>query len=321
MSKFYSLKKFNFLYIFLISSLIILLLPALGAAQINRNLIYPEIATALLVKVPNKVYKDKQEIIDYLIAEVARRKVDSPLTEDIEQLLRDSGADDRLIRTIKANVTTNLKHISAAFYSNRAVYFSSRGFKDQALNDYQRALDLDPDFTNAYSNRGDYYLGKGENDKAIEDFSKYIEITNRRNFKNSYTNKYFVFEGYYNRGRAYMNKKEYEMAVRDFTKFIELSTNFDANIINESYSAVATAFFNRAYSYSEIGQNDAAISDYTKYISVKPDDSTAYSNRGVAYEQKADYQSAIKDFRKALQVDPNNEYAKRNLERVLSMAR
>jgi tetratricopeptide (TPR) repeat protein len=291
------------------------------SAQKKGTLIYPEITTALRVDVPNKAYQTKDQIVDFLIAEVKRRKVDSPLTEDIEQLLRESGADDRLIQTIKNNVTANLKHIDAAFYGNRGGFFSSRGFKKQALHDYQRAIDLDSNFTAAYTNRGNYYLNIKEYDKAIADFTKYIEIINKSGYVNKYTNKYFAFEGYYYRGTAYQNKGEYDKAIKDYTKFIELSTNFDADIINKSYSKVSSAYFGRAYSYGQMDNYDAAIKDYTKYISVETADSNAYNNRGLMYEIQKNYQRAIEDYRKALQIEPNHEFARKSLERVLAKAK
>ena len=64
------------------------------------------------------------------------------------------------------------------------------GKYEEAIKDYDKAIELDPDYSDAYNNRGlaKYYLDKyGE---AIKDFNKVIELTP------NYTN------AYYDRGNA-----------------------------------------------------------------------------------------------------------------------
>ena len=60
-------------------------------------------STALQVKLPNQSFKDKAELIDWLIRQVNSRKIDKPLTRDREDDLRQAGATDELIVAIKAN--------------------------------------------------------------------------------------------------------------------------------------------------------------------------------------------------------------------------
>jgi tetratricopeptide (TPR) repeat protein len=58
-----------------------------------------------------------------------------------------------------------------------------RGFKwakidryDLAINDFTKAIDINPRYAEAYSKRGAAYINKGEYDKAISDSNKAIEI-------------------------------------------------------------------------------------------------------------------------------------------------
>jgi TonB family protein len=71
------------------------------AAQ--SRLTYPQLNTALQVKLPNQSFKNKTELLNFLIQQVRTRKVDKPLTKDREDDLRQAGATDELIDAIKAN--------------------------------------------------------------------------------------------------------------------------------------------------------------------------------------------------------------------------
>ncbi len=69
----------------------------------NRPLTYPEISTALNSKLPNKVFKNKSQLINWLITQIEKRKVDKALTEDREDDLRQAGATANLLETIRQN--------------------------------------------------------------------------------------------------------------------------------------------------------------------------------------------------------------------------
>lgn len=74
----------------------------LGTAQ-NKPLTYPEIITALNTKLPKQFFKTKADLLRWLNAEVKKRRVDKILTADREDDLRQAGATDELIETIREN--------------------------------------------------------------------------------------------------------------------------------------------------------------------------------------------------------------------------
>lgn len=51
-----------------------------------------------------------------------------------------------------------------------------QGKWDQAIADFTKALELDPEFDFAYLNRGYASKAKGENSKAAADFETYIHL-------------------------------------------------------------------------------------------------------------------------------------------------
>ena len=47
-----------------------------------------------------------------------------------------------------------------------------------AIRDYDKAIQLKPDYDRAYYNRGQAYVQDGDFDKGIADFKKVLELSN-----------------------------------------------------------------------------------------------------------------------------------------------
>ena len=65
-----------------------------------------------------------------------------------------------------------------------------KGDFDRAIADFNRAIELKPDYAEAYNNRGNAYSDKGDFDHAIADFSKAIEL--KPDFPIAYNNRSVV---------------------------------------------------------------------------------------------------------------------------------
>jgi tetratricopeptide (TPR) repeat protein len=62
----------------------------------------------------------------------------------------------------------------------------NKGEHDHAIDDYNKAIEINPKDAAAYYNRGNAYEKKGDKARAIADFSKAIEINpNDQDAKNS----------------------------------------------------------------------------------------------------------------------------------------
>jgi len=64
----------------------------------------------------------------------------------------------------------------ARFYNNRGIANGEKGQYDQAISDFDKAIEINPSYSKAYNNRGIIYRLKGQYDLAILDFKKAIEI-------------------------------------------------------------------------------------------------------------------------------------------------
>ena len=93
-----------------------------------------------------------------------------------------------------------LKPDFAGAYNNRGIAYASKGDPDRAIQDYDKALELEPDLAEAYNNRGNAYVSKGDPDRAIQDYDKALEL------------KPDFAEAYNNRGLAYAIKGDPDRA-------------------------------------------------------------------------------------------------------------
>jgi tetratricopeptide (TPR) repeat protein len=80
-----------------------------------------------------------------------------------------------------------------AFFDRGGIY-QSLGSYQLALNDYDRSIELNPDFAEAYDKRGGTYCDLGSYRRAIDDYTKVVEM------------KPMDADAYYKRGMVYYNR-------------------------------------------------------------------------------------------------------------------
>jgi protein O-mannosyl-transferase len=194
--------------------------------------------------------------------------------------------------TLWDNVIDQHKNVYKAYY-NRGVYYIKEKRYDEAIDDFNKAIELNPEYAEAYNNRGNVFVNKKRNDEALNDFNMAIKL----NAKNA--------SAYYNRGIILAGKNRNGEAIKDFTKAIELKPDY------------ARAYNNRGITYVSDKRNDKAIYDFTKAIELKPDFSEAYNNRGFIFFNEKRNVEAIRDFNKAIELNPGYISAYYNLANLL----
>ena len=95
-------------------------------------------------------------------------------------------------------------------YHNRGLSFYRVKMKQEALGDYNRALELNPDYSYVYNDRGAVYLDEGRYQEALRDFNKSIEL--KSDYARPYLGRGLVFEALH----------EHSAARADFRKSCEL---------------------------------------------------------------------------------------------------
>jgi tetratricopeptide (TPR) repeat protein len=91
----------------------------------------------------------------------------------------------------------------------------NRGRTDQALADFNRAIQLDPQQAGGYVGRGNTFNILGRYEEAVADYNTAIGIDPTQ------------AEAYANRAIAYDRLKEYEKAIADYEKCLALNPKID----------------------------------------------------------------------------------------------
>jgi tetratricopeptide (TPR) repeat protein len=149
-------------------------------------------------------------------------------------------------------------------YYNRGIVYEELGNKIEALADYQKALDIDPNnvkYQNAISDsqyRRVFMSGSNDNDRkyseeelniVINHITKCISETND-NVEQSYLHN--------DRGCAYLEKYDYENAMSDFNLAIQ---------INHKY---AKPYYNRGLIFEFFGDKEEALTNYKEALNLNP---------------------------------------------------
>jgi tetratricopeptide (TPR) repeat protein len=183
---------------------------------------------------------------------------------------------------------TNNSDIRAEAYVLRAISHGYMGNYGQAIEDYDLAIEINPQYALAYNSRGNAYYDLRQYERAIEDYSQAIEINSQ----------YAV--AHYNRGLVYYNLRQYGRAIEDYSRAIE---------INPQYAA---AYNNRGNVYYDLRQYERAIEDYSQAIEINPQYAFAYNNRGVNHRLIRQYERAIEDYSRAIEINPQYAVAHYN---------
>ena len=163
--------------------------------------------------------------------------------------------------------------------------------KLKAFSLYTKAIELNPDFSEAYNNRGILKRKSGDKEGAMKDYDMAIE----KNLNNS--------SAYYNRGNLKNDLGDKEGAMKDFDMAIKKNLNF-----SEAYN-------NRGNLKRNSGDKEGAMKDYDMAIEKNPNNSKAYNNRGILKKNfLSDIDGAIKDFSSTISID--NKKAKAYVNRA-----
>jgi tetratricopeptide (TPR) repeat protein len=160
----------------------------------------------------------------------------------------------------------------------------------QAIEDFTKAVDQKPDYSNAFYNRGrsQFELGKQLRDtsmikNSISDFTSALQIDPR------------FADSYLNRGLAKDELNRTQEAIKDYDMAVAINPD------NPAF------YSNRGVAKGKLGKLEDAVSDFNKALNLKPDDEATLSNRGYANVLLNRNEDAMKDYNRSLEMNPNEK--------------
>lgn len=255
------------------------------------------------------------KLLATLLRPFSKQKVNNSKVVEINENISDKDANlTNVIKVEKVGLTDDNFDDAETYFKMGNEKYSFKNYSG-AIDDYSKAIELDPKYEKAYFTRGRAKYNNYDQIGAIEDYTKALEINP------------LSLDIYTVRGNARSGIKDYSGAIEDYTKVIEIDpSNSNAYLVRgnlkrnnkdyigaiEDYSKVIeidpmneTAYYNRGY-YLLFKLNDysRAIADFTLAIENTPfNNPMAYNNRGIAKYNTLDFNGAIADFTKAIDTE------------------
>ncbi|XP_067848274.1 uncharacterized protein ttc6 [Heptranchias perlo] len=176
-------------------------------------------------------------------------------------------------------------------YPNFAKAYYQRGLcrmrlhEVNCVHDFHRALAINPKLFEVYLSRAVYYAMQGRYLKAILSCNEAIKVQPQ-------SVRAFLY-----RGALKYYTKAYRLAVDDLTAAISIN---DTCILG---------YFNRAVCYQQANDHQKALKDYGIVLLLggqKKLDLKVLINRGLLYLSMDDYHNALQDFKAAIVIEPKN---------------
>lgn len=145
-----------------------------------------------------------------------------------------------------------------------------------ALSQFDRALELDSSFAKAYLARGQIYWRQQQHEQAIPDLSRAIELDPH------------LFWGYYLRGASRIALERYEQSLTDFDHFLA------AEDVKEDDRVRAHRW--RGIALLNLERPDEALVDFSACIRLQPDRAFHRKERAQIYEALGQTDDAIADY-------------------------
>jgi tetratricopeptide (TPR) repeat protein len=209
-----------------------------------------------------------------------------------------------------------LKYIARSDSKLRVGYLSGNIFNfDSALDDINKAIQIDPDYALAYTVRASLFFGKQDFSKAITDLDKVIKI-------DPFYDTYFLMRAF-----AKSAKSDTQGAIEDLNQAIKIKesnaentdsyrlylsllvkkqTGQEVNLEDIYSSNSVSLYLARANRKASQGDLQGALAEYNQAIEVKPS-AWAFAYRAIFKGTKLqDIQGAEVDFYRAIEIRPND---------------
>ena len=179
-------------------------------------------------------------------------------------------------------------------HTNLGIFLAQGGSPEEAVSHLRQALTIDPTFASAQNTLGNILANAGESDKAIEHFRRALQS----NPKSAMT--------YYNLGRVLAKRGDLDEAIEYYQKALVLNP-LDPDVHN-----------NLGLVFQSQGRLQEAAAQFNDALRVDPKYARAYFNLGKLFAGQGNFSSAVENFRQAVQIQPGLPEIHEQLARALS---
>jgi tetratricopeptide (TPR) repeat protein len=228
--------------------------------------------------------------------------------------------------TIRKNADCWMAHY------NLGILLATMGKTNEAMNHYQKALEIKPNYARAHNNLGILLSDMGRANEAITHFMKALEINP------TYDGAHY--NPHYNLGILLATMGQTDEAVAHYQKALEINPNHAKAHNNlglllmkmgrldeamahyqkalEINPTSAEAHYNLGLLLVDMGRPDEAMAHYQKALEINPTSAEAHYNLGLLFMKMGRPDEAVAHYQKALELNPNHAKAHNNLGILLA---
>lgn len=149
-------------------------------------------------------------------------------------------------------------------YNLRAIMSADQERYQEAIEDYRKAIELDPTYADAYNNLGNALRSANQGAEAIQNYQKAIDLDPNH------------VDAYNGMGNMMLENRRIDDAIANYQKAIEIDPTY------------AIPRSNLGNVFLEVGKIDEAIASYRKAIELDIAYASAYYNLGLSFERLGD---------------------------------
>jgi tetratricopeptide (TPR) repeat protein len=165
-------------------------------------------------------------------------------------------------------------------WNNLGITYSKSGQTAKALEAYQQALRINPEFSKVWNNLGLTYSRAGQSTQAVEAYRQALRIDPE------------YVDAWVNLGITYDDARQTTQAIEAYQQALR---------INPEY---VDAWHALGLTYRSAGQTAKALEAYQQALRINPEFSKAWVFLGISYDDAGQTDKAIEAYRQALRIDP-----------------
>ena len=169
-----------------------------------------------------------------------------------------------------------------AAWNNKGNSLGSLGRHEEAIHCYDKALELDPCHAVAWNNKGVSLSSLGRHEEAIRCYDQALELDPR------------YVDAWNNKGNRLDSLSRHEEALRCYDQALEL----DPRYVN--------AWYNKGNSLASQSRHEAAIHCYDQALSLDPSHVGTWFNKSNSLASLGHHEEAIRCYDQALELDPRD---------------
>ena len=218
----------------------------------------------------------------------------APSQQQLQKLITHYNRGELEIAIREANALVSQFPNAIMLYNILGAAHSRLGQGGKALENFSRAVKINPGFPDAHNNLGATLRNMGRPEDAIASYQKAIAI------KPAYA------EAHYNLGNAYNDLGRHDEAIASFEKAVALKPDyFDAHN-------------NLGLALNSCARHQEASSSLVKAVALHPKNPNALNNLGVALRGLGRQEEAAEKYLQALAINPDHADTQYNLGNALS---